>query len=250
MLARTFFRLCALEALRPTPLLATNGPWPTQAGPYVADSRIDPVDDVGNDERRPLIAVYTEGTRLSKIAQAGPLFHDVHCDLVFEISVVSKFATAGGEEIVDFCETDGQTEAALDTLEAQIYDVLGDAPSGDLFRSMAKGVAESWHSEPRRSDEEEIKLARRKITAVYRLKESYLDAPAAVAPLDLARLPKALRSVAQALDGSTYLAGLVLGVARSAYVMPTRVPLDEVTFTATPQGAPVPVQSSSDNLQG
>lgn len=251
MLARTFFRLCALEALRPSALLATDGPWPTRGGKYVLDSRIDPIDQsLAAGDLRALVAVYTEGTRISQISKAGPLYHDVHCDLVFEIAVVTNFATEGGEVLIDFCETDGQTEAALDTLEAQIYDVLGSAPSGRLFRDMAKGVAESWHSEPRRSSEEELKLARRKITAVYRLKETYLAAPAATAPVDLARLPPSLRTIAAALDGSTYLSDLVLGVARSAYVMPTRVPLDSVVFTATPTNAPAPVQSSANNLQG
>ncbi|WP_316234970.1 MULTISPECIES: hypothetical protein [unclassified Bradyrhizobium] len=254
MLARAFFRLCALEALRPSALLAADGPWPTLAGKYVSDSRIDPIDDhIASEERRPLIGVYTEGTRLHRIAQSGPLLHKADVDLVFEISVVSRFADSSGTPIVDFCETDGQTEAALDALESQIYDVLHDGPTGALFRKMGKGFAESWHSEPRRSGEEDIKLAHRKVTAGFRLKESYLDPPPVTQPADLARLPAPLQSIAAILDGSTYLADLVLGLARSAFVMPNRVPLNSVSLTATPQGGvtgTAPVQGAANNLQG
>ncbi|WP_315701295.1 MULTISPECIES: hypothetical protein [unclassified Bradyrhizobium] len=252
MLARTFFRLCALEALRPSPLLAAGGPWPTLAGPYVSDSRIDPFDDdLTSDERRALIAVYTEGTRLGKIAQAGPLLHKADVDLVFEISIVGNAAADGSTPDPQFYVTDGQTEAMLDSLEAQIYEVLHFAPSGALFRQMGKGMAESWHSEPHRSGEEDVRLARRKVTALFRLKETYLDPAPATAPADLARLPATLQPIAQALDGSTYLADLVLSVARVATAMPTRVNLNTVGLTASPQPAvSASVQGTANNLQG
>lgn len=254
MLARTFLRLCALEALRPSALLATNGPWPTLAEQYVSDSRIDPIDDLAGDEaKRPLIGVYTEATHLAKIAQAGPLLHKAEVDLVFEISVVSKFAVDGGQPIIDFCETDGETESALDALEDEIYQILHFAPSGALFRQMAKGIAESWESTAHRSGEEEIRLARRAIRSHWRMKESYLDPAPVTAPADLARVPAALQPIANALNGSTYLTALVLGAARAAYVMPTRVNLGTVGFTTAPQPGtnnPAPVQSVAGNLQG
>ena len=254
MLARTFMRLCALEALRPSSLLATNGPWPTIAEQYVSDSRIDPIDDLAGDEaKRPLIGVYTEATSLTKIAQAGPLFHKGEVDLVFEISVVSKFAVDGGQPIIDFCETDGETEAALDALEDEIYQVLHFAPSGALFQNMAKGIAESWESNAHRSGEEEIRLARRTIRARYRMKESYLDPAPTTAPVDLDRLPAALQPIASALNGSTYLTALVLGAARAAYVMPTRVNLNTVGIGMKPQPVtnnPASVQGVAGNLQG
>jgi len=254
MLARTFFRLCALEALRPSALLASNTGWPTLAGKFVSDSRIDPIDDITDGtEQRPLIGVYTEATHLAKIAQTGPVIHKAEVDLVLELSVVSKFAIDGGQPIIDYCESDGQTEGALDVLEDQVYQILHFAPSGALFRQMGKGIAETWESTAHRSGEEAIRLAKRTVRAHYRMKESYLDPAPVTAPVDLARVPAALQPIATALNGSTYLTALVLGVARAAYVMPTRVDLDTVGVATTPQPAtnnPAPVQSSVGNLQG
>jgi hypothetical protein len=91
------------------------------------------------------------------------------------LSVVGNAAEEGAPPDVQYLDTDGKTEAMLDTIEAQIYEVLHFAPSGALFRSMGKGMAETWHSEAHRSGEEDIRLARRKITAGFRLKETYLD---------------------------------------------------------------------------
>jgi hypothetical protein len=219
----------------------------------VSDSRIDPFDDLGAEERRPLIAIYTEGTRLAKIAQAGPLLHKADVDLVIEISVVGNAAEEGAPPDVQYLDTDGKTEAMLDTIEAQIYEVLHFAPSGALFRSMGKGMAETWHSEAHRSGEEDIRLARRKITAGFRLKETYLDPAPATAPAGLARLPAVLLPIAQALSGSTYLADLVLGVARGSFAMPPRVSLESVGITAAPQPGvadTAPVKGAANNLQG
>jgi hypothetical protein len=254
MLARAFFRLCALEALRPSALLVADGPWPTLAGKYVSDSRIDPIDDLGGDEsKRPMIVVYTEATRLGKIAQAGPMLHKADVDLVFEISVASMMSPDGESPDLFYCESDGQTEAKLDALESQIYEVLHFAPSGALFRRMGKGMAESWHSEAHRSGEEDVRLARRRITASFRMRESYLDPAPSSTPADLARLPAALQPIAQGLDGSTYLTALVLALARATFAMPQRVPLNGVGITAAPQpgvAGTSPVQATANNLQG
>jgi hypothetical protein len=253
MLARAFLRLCALEALRPSALLGTTNPvWPTLAGPYVSDSAIDPIDDVEPGARRPLIAVYTERGHLSKIAQAGPSFYKGMVDLVFEISVVGKFATDGGEPIIDFAETDAETEAQLDALEDQISWCLHFSPSGKLFRQMGKLPFDEWNSEPHRSGEEAIKLAKRTIRAQICVKEVCYVADVATAPADLDRLPPGLKAVADQLAGSSYLATLALGLARTASVMPPRVDLKSVAASMPPQpgvAGTAPV-SASFNLQG
>ncbi len=231
MLARSFLRLTALEALRPSSLLSAGSPaWPTLAGQYVSDSRIDPIDDLAPDERRPLIGVYTEDGDLTKIAQAGPQFYKGEVDLIFEISVVQKFAQDGGDPIIDFADTDAATEAQLDGLEDQIYWCLHFGPSGALFRKMSRLPFLEWKSTPHRSGEEAIKLARRTIKARIRVVDACYDPAPAVSPVDLARLPKPLGDIAAALGDSTYLATLVLGLARVASVMPLRVDLDRVTM--------------------
>lgn len=258
MLARAFLRLCTLEALRPSALLAgdTGLPdyWPTLAGKYVSDSRIDPVDDdIKSDERRPLIGVYTERTHLTKIAQSGPVFYKGVADLVFEISVVSKFAVDGGAEpIIDFADTDAATEAQLDALEDQIFWCLHYSPTGNLFRQMAKLPFDEWTSEPHRSGEEAIKLAHRTMRMPVWMKEvCYVGDPATV-PADLDRLPPGLKAIADQLGPSTYLHDLALGLARSASVAPVRVPLQTVAGTIAPQPggdgtAPI---AATFNLQG
>ncbi|WP_316215040.1 hypothetical protein [Bradyrhizobium sp. SZCCHNR2035] len=253
MLAREFLRLTALEALRPSALLPTNGPWPTIAGTYVSDSRIDPFDDLTDDEKRPLIAVFTENSSLSKIAQAGPSFYKGEVDLVFEISVVANFHQ-DGEVIVDYADTDAAVEASLGVLEDQIYHALHFGPTGALFRQMVKLPFEEWHSTIKhRSGEENIRLAARTVRGRIRVKEACYDPAPVSPPADFDRLPAALKAIATQLGASTYLQDLALGMARAASVMPTRVNLDAVAIKAAPQPGvtgTVPVQASADNLQG
>jgi len=254
MLSRAFLRICALEALRPSALLATDTGWPTLAGKYVSDSRIDPIDDdLASDERRPLIAVYSEDGHLSKIAQAGPVFYKGFVDLVFELSVVSRFAADGqAEPIIDFADTDAATEAQLDALEDQVFWCLHYSPTGRMFRQMSKLPFEEWGSMPHRSGEESVKLARRTVRAKIRVADACYLADVATVPADLDRLPPGLKAIADQLGGSTYLATLALGLARSASVMPPRVNLLSVAGTLPPQPgvAGTPPIATSFKLQG
>ncbi|WP_315747863.1 MULTISPECIES: hypothetical protein [unclassified Bradyrhizobium] len=253
MLAREFLRLTALEALRPSARLPSNGPWPTIAGAYVSDSRIDPFDDLTDDEKRPLIAVFTENSSLAKIAQAGPAFYKGEVDLVFEISVVANFHQ-DGEVIVDYADTDASIEASLGVLEDQIYHALHFGPTGALFRQMVKLPFEEWHSTIKhRSGEENIRLAARTIRGRIRVKEACYDPAPITPPADFNRLPAALKAIATQLGPSTYLHDLALGMARAASVMPIRVNLDAVAIKTAPQPGvtgTTPVQSAADNLQG
>jgi hypothetical protein len=254
MLARAFLRICTLEAIRPSALLAADAGWPTIAGKYVSDSRMDPIDDdLASDERRPLIAVYSEDSHVSKIAQGGPIFYKGLVDLVFEISVVGKYATdASAEPVVDFADTDGATEAQLDALEDQIFWCLHYSPTGKLFRQMSKLPFEEWTSVPHRSGEEAIKLARRTVRAKIRVADACYLADVKTTPADLDRLPLQLKAIADQLGGSTYLAELALGLARTASVLPPRVDLKSVAGTVPPKvGAAIPAPLAvSINLQG
>jgi hypothetical protein len=252
MLARAFTRLCALEALRPSALLAADSGWPTLAGKYVSDSRIDPIDDnLESDERRPLIAVYSEDGHLTKVAQAAP-FYRGEIDIVFEISVVGKYAVEGGDPIVDYADTDAATEAQLDALEDQVFWCLHYSPTGKLFRKMTKLPFEEWVSTPHRSGEEAIKLARRTLRGRIKLADFCYVADVATTPANLDRLPPGLKSIADQLGGSTYLADLALGLARTASVMPPRVDLKGVAATVArqPGVAGTPPVNASFNLNG
>lgn len=235
MLAREFLRLCALEALRPSGLLVDDTGWPTIAGKYVSDSRIDPIDDVEVEERRPIIAVFTESSDLTKIAQAGPQFYKNEVDLVFEISVVAKYPVEGGEFIIDYADTDAAVEVMLGTLEEQIFRCLHDGPTGALFRQMAKLPFDSWTSTPHRSGEENIKLARRTLRTKIRVKEVCYVAPTGDTPQGFDRLPPALKTIANQLGGSTYLAELALGMARASTVTPALSPFAGLKLSIAPQ---------------
>lgn len=258
MLAREFLRLTALEALRPSALLAANGPWPTLAGAYVSDSRIDPIDDLNGEEKRPLIGVYTENTSLTKIAQAGPQFYRGDVDLVFEISVVANFQVDDGsgtaQLIVDYADTDAAIEATLGVLEEQIYHALHFGPSGALFRRMCKLPFDGWDSTIKhRNGEESIRLAARTIRTRVCMKEACYDPAPVAPPADFDRLPGLLKTIATQLSESTYLHELALGMARLAPVMPTRVNLNTVGITTAPQpgvSGTDTVQGTATNLQG
>jgi hypothetical protein len=256
MLARTFARLCALEACRPSALLGTDNPaWPTLAANYVFDSSIDPVDDMALDHRRPIIIVYTEDDDQKKIAQGGPNFYASHINLVFEISVIQQ-AREGNDLIVGPVYSDTESEAQLDALEAQIFHSLHFGASGALFRKMTRLPFETWRSTVHRSSEEGLRIAMRTITGQIRLADTMTAPAPATAPTGLDRLPSALQPIAQALGGSTYLAAVVAGVAAAAPTMPQAVPLNTVGITvdaktpATPEGADSEIKASAANLQG
>ncbi len=257
MLARTFLRLCALEAVRPSALLEQNGPWPTMAGAHVFDSRFDPIDDLDAAERRPVIAIYTEDDHQEKIAQAGPIYYKSATDLTFEIAVFTLGEEVpGGDFVAGVPYTDAETEASLDALENQIWHALHFGPSGHLFRKIAKVPALNWQSHAMRGSQEAVRLAARTIRARFDVREVCYQAVPDAPPTGLNRLPPALKDIATALDGSTYLAKVIAGVAGAAPVMPTRVNLESVAATidprtsSTPADADVEVEINSDNLQG
>jgi hypothetical protein len=253
MLARAFLRLTALEALRPSALLAAGGPFPTLAGLYVSDSRIYPIDDLNDEEKRPLIGVFTETSGLEKIAQSGPRFYLGEAELVFELSVVSTFVAAeGAEVVVDYADTDAALEITLDVMEEQIFHALHFGPTGALFRKMVKLPFVEWKSAMKhRAGEENVRLAARTIRAKIAVKETCYDAAPVTVPTDFDRLPSGLQSIAAQLTESTYLHDLALGMARVAPVMPVRVDLKSVAITAAPQPGvtgTVPVEGSADKL--
>jgi hypothetical protein len=250
MLAREFMRLCALEALAPsgTP---DGGPWPTLAGRYVFDTRLDPIDDLDPSEQRPVISVYTEDEELTKIAQAGPIFHKSTVDLVFEIAVLAKFQEADSDQlVVDYADTDAALEALIGSIDFQIYQALHNGPSGALFRKLAKPPAVAWHSTTKRDGEEAYRLARRTIITKFDLRE-FVYRVAPTTPLTgLGRLPDALQPIAAGLSNSTYRTALVLGIANAAPIGPTpRNELVTVGITATAgQGGETFIAGEADNL--
>ena len=238
-------------------LLAANGPWPTLGAKYWFDSRLDPIDDVSEDERRPVGVIYTEDGDLDRIAQSGPLFYKSAVDLTFEISVIATDREEGETEFTPgIAVTDTELEASLDVFEDQIFHALHYGPTGALFRKIVKLPFLTWQSKPLRSSQEGVRLAARTIKSKINVKDICYQAVPAAPPTGLDRLPPALKEVALALDGSTYLAKIAVGVAGAAPVMPARTNLETVGLTADQRTASTPADSESavvadvSNLQG
>jgi hypothetical protein len=232
-LARDFLRLCALEALAPSGT-ADAGPWPTLAGTYVFDTRLDPNDDLDPTEQRPVISVYTEDEHLTKISQHGPVFYKSTADLVFEIAVLAKFAASDSDNlIVDYADTDAALEALIGSIESQIFLALHGSPSGALFRRIAKMPFDGVESTTKRSSEESLRLAKRTVIAKVPLKEFCYEGVPDAPRAGLLRLPPGLQDIATALSNSTYRTALVLGIAQASPQMPVRTDLAGVSMTVT-----------------
>lgn len=247
MLARTFLRICALEALRPAALLAVPSPaWPTLAQGHVFDSRIEPISDLTPDMRRPVVVLYTEEDNQDRRSQGGGALYASVIDLVFEISVVA-IGDDAGEYVPGIAFSDPELEADLDMLEQQVWHALHYGPTGALFRSLARVPFQDWRSLPHRTAEEGFRLAMRTIRAKVSVKELCWQAAPATTPAGLARLPAPLDAIAAALASTSYGGKLAAGMATAAPVMPTATPLQSVGLTAQLDNGNA-VEASADGL--
>lgn len=235
-LYRTALRLAAIESLRPAALLATQGPWPTLAGPRVYDSRIDPILDLkpGIENRRAAIVVYTEADQgYGSQKRGGPPFRR-EVDLVFEIS---QFAAegAGDSYTAGYAYSDAELEAELDRIEAEISFALFYARNGalisrpqlerdcapppgaemqPLWRALTGSAVTEPRSHPHRTSEEGARLAIRTLTWKVQCPDDHWPTLAPhEAPHGLGRFPFPLRGVARALAQTQAYAPLLNGLA-------------------------------------
>lgn len=229
MLDRTFLRLTVLEALRPSALLAEPSPaWPLLAGALVYDSRFDPFDDLGADEFKTAVAVYTEDDERERIAHDGDFYLPI-AELVIELAVFGKFRAEGDAYVVGTALADAELEAELDLLEQQVFFQLhAELPENALFRKLGKRPFRSWRSLRGPTTEEGHRLARRTIRAQVEL-QSLVHDDAPTEPLSgLARLPEPLKSIAAALSGSAY--AIAAGIAAKAPAHPVADALQTVAL--------------------
>lgn len=231
MLARTFLRLSALEALRPSSLLTVDDPvWPTLARSYVYDSKVDPINEFADDEARIVAVVFTEGDDHLRIAQTGPYFYSSLVDLVIEIAAVARVRMPDGDYVAGLAVSDAELEADLDVLEQQIWWRLHIDPSGASFRSLVHLPFDQWYSEARRSAEEGQRLAARTIRIKVKMRDQCFVASPDAPLTGFARLPKPLREVAEKLGASTYLHAIASAVADVVPVSPVLPRLNKVSI--------------------
>lgn len=166
-LNRLRLRLAAVD------LLSNGGepPYPTIAGPFVYDSRLDPIEAVSPDAMVPVIIVYTDEdtSKLLDIA-AGRGANSRELTLTFEIAVGTYSKEVATEEkpaapVFKLIGTDAEVEAMLDILEAQIKYVLRDPLNtrADTLDAIVKKW-ETWTSTPGRMTEGETRLSMRRIS--------------------------------------------------------------------------------------
>ena len=235
-----------MEALVPHATPET-GPWPTLAGRLVYDSSFAPVDDLSEDERRPVVQVYTDETESAPRAPSGGGPYATAVDVRFEISIpqLVRSPDAGDEDeggpFIVQPETDEQTEASLDLLETQILFVLHRGPSGKLFRDVFGTRFSRIHSEPLRSAEERVRIGMRTLTLrVTNVKNDCFDAVPTSGATGLDLLPEPYRAVAKALPPGS--PGLLIAetIAAGAPIMPPALPFAGISLAfdvAKPDGS-------------
>jgi hypothetical protein len=218
--------------------------WPTLGTAHIFDSRLDPIDDLSDGERRPVAVVYTEDDTGAPAQHAGgpPFKRDV--DLVIEMSVIAQVTEDGGTYAAGVPFTDGELEASLDLFEAQARFALLYGPTGALWRSLTGRRVLDIHSMRHATSEESARLAMRTLRMKVTIPDDcYLAAPTPGLSGNN-RLPEPLKSVVAALAGGSYGAALGAGLAADVPMMPPRVDLDTVTFDIQP-GAPPAARDAS-----
>lgn len=145
MLSAEVMRLAAIEALRPTASLLSNGPWPTLAKHLVFDSRAVAVDDLGLDAERRFTPVLSVYTRKSEAARRGPGQGSVTRNGRSVLEVTAELAVSSvdddGSVFADaMADTDPQARIVLAALCAQVRFVLTMGPTAAIFRRIVMAI--------------------------------------------------------------------------------------------------------------
>jgi hypothetical protein len=204
----------------------------------VFDSKLDPLDDLKADEKRPTAIIYTEDDDGDPGQKAGGPPFKRTVDLVIELAVVALLPIDQDNFAAGVPWTDGELEAALDLFEAQIRFALFYGPTGRLWRQLTGSRVPDIHSLPHRSSEEATRLAMRTLRMKVTVPDDAYAAAPAADPSGNDRLPEPLKSVVAALIAGSYGATLAAGLAADAPVMPVAVPFEQfvetIAFTEPP----------------
>lgn len=253
--ARTALRIAAMEALRPWSMVPTSGPFPTVAGPYVFDSRLDPIDEIQIAEQRPVAVVYTEEDASDPGTLSGPELYLRTVDLAIELSVPATYTLGTDETQTAPAITDAGLEFKLDLLECQILHSLQFGPTGKTFRTIAELPARSIRSIPHRTSEQAVRLAFRTMIVKVRVRRSDLVASNLYEPAEgLDVYPEPLRTVLKALPVDHYAVLIAQGLQPAVPRMPLAHPLATVDMKVTmlpplPPGAK-PILPAPPNMYG
>ena len=181
---RTIVRLSAVCALNNY----MEEPWPTLAGPYIFDSKIEPVEDMKIDRVFPCVVVYTDYDK-DPWPKAGRVHDDRFMSLTFEMLVVQTVKNQEGSNTpepysLECPSTDSEIETTLDALELQMFRAL---TKGNVASDAFNYICPAYHTVISRrgaSVEGGLRLAARQITVEMKaLRENAVGAiPAQIAP--------------------------------------------------------------------
>lgn len=157
---RTITRLAVVSALNNY----MKEPYPTLAGPYIFDSKIEPVEDMATDTAFPCVVVYTDYDK-DQWTKAGRSHADRVMSLTLELLVVQRDSEkADGSYKLECPMTDSEIESTLDVLEAQVFKALtAGGEASDAFNFICTGYINTI-SRRGASVEGGLRLAARQIT--------------------------------------------------------------------------------------
>lgn len=160
---RTIARLAAVTSLNNF----MQEPWPTLAGQYIFDSKIEPVEDMKHDIMFPCVVIYTDYDK-DHWKKAGRVHEERVMSLTLELLVVQSIQDKDEQSKpiykLECPMTDSEIESALDTLESQAFRALTlGTVSSDAFNY----ICPTYHNTISRrgaSVEGGLRLAARQIT--------------------------------------------------------------------------------------
>jgi hypothetical protein len=221
-------RLATVEALRPTAALP-GGPFPTDAGRLVYDSRLRPLDEAEAGASYAAIFAYTDDADvISGDPRGGPPFQAM-------IGLVLVFIVGAP------ANEEARAEARLDALSGQILATLFYGPSAALWRKLTGSKVTKAEMETERSSEERAIILIRTMRLACEVPFDCVDLNPATAPIGPDRLPEPLRGVLAGLAATSYGQAIGLALQGGAPVLPVLPRLEgiDMDFEAhsPPQGA-------------
>lgn len=234
MLAAEAMRLAAVEALRPTAAVLSNGPsWPTLAKGLVFDSRAVAIDDLGlagNRKFTPVLSVYTEGARVERMGDIAPSHYGVAMvDLVIEAELAIRDNDDDGP-FVDAAQTDPEGKLMLGALCAQVRKRLVFDPQGVDFRSGLVAAVNSFRIEPASMPQIGLRYLRSTMTFSCQIADDEFG--------DDAGLPKPIATLLQRLPAHSYSRNRLAALA-AAFAPISRDDLETMVMRESENGEPI-----------
>lgn len=144
---------------------AYEPPYPTIAGAFVFDSKVDPPEHTAAETLMPCIIVYTDADEHMQLDRAtGRQFTSRQITCVLELVIGSFQREADSAPTFSAVQTDAEMEAMMDLFEWQVWRAINHpaATGNAAFGKLVKRI-EEWKSEPARAAEQANRLALRQI---------------------------------------------------------------------------------------